>query len=488
MVEVLLENQEPIDPESKQNRGLLADLQGNILKGHGRNHTIQIFLRFKRAPLKRNPQAVKDLIRMLAKKYITSAMQQHKDTVRYKEQMPGGSLRDACADRSFRSTVRYKKQIPGSPFAAFYLSAKGYEALGYTTAQMPQDAKFQAGMKNSQRELNDPSLDYWERRYRQPIHAMILMADHNPARLRRRKQAIRKNFQGVAHVFIERGKVMRNKTCDIIEHFGYVDGRSQPRFLEQDMKHEQNSGGINKHKPFAPLKLVLVKDPNGKRAASFGSYLVFRKLQQNVWLFKETVERLAAKLWSKPRDQLTPEEKRRAGALIVGRFEDGTPVTLRECEGMYPVSNNFNYDDDSDGTKCPFHAHIRRANPRVDREEERKHRIVRRGITYGTRRRNLEDRPKTGVGMLFMCFQSDIGDQFEYIHRAMANGSNLTRQGTGHDPITHLANPGGLHELKFPVKWGDPHAPLVPHIFYGYVALKGGEYFFAPSISFLKNI
>ena len=51
--------------------------------------------------------------------------------------------------------------------------------------------------------------------------------------------------------------------------------------------------------------------------------------------------------------------------MIVGRFDDGTPLTLQRTDGAaQAIMNNFTYDSDGDGHKCPFHAHIRKTNPR----------------------------------------------------------------------------------------------------------------------------
>ena len=70
-----------------------------------------------------------------------------------------------------------------------------------------------------------------------------------------------------------------------------------------------------------PLREVLVADPGAARPGeSFGSFLVYRKLEQNVRAFKKQEARIAGKLG------LKGEDAERAGALLVGRFEDGTPV------------------------------------------------------------------------------------------------------------------------------------------------------------------
>jgi len=285
---------------------------------------------------------------------------------------------------------------------------------------------------------------------------------------------------------------MRSKDGYAIEHFGFVDGISQPLFSERDVNKQV--GGLDQWNPWAPLKLVLTRDPNGQKEDSFGSYSVFRKLEQNVRLYEKKKQEIIKIL------ELNGEDEKRAGALIFGRFEDGTPLTDSRAPGR-PLFNNFDYGKD-DGSKCPFHAHIRKMNPRgasvpdsygysypVDLEAERARRIVRRGITYG--RRNIEPRdhpvidkmPTGGVGLLFMCFQSDIGNQFEFIQKSLANDAKFPRVGTGLDPVI---GQGESQSQTWPREWDKPET--ADFNFGGVVTMKGGEYFFAPSISFLVNI
>jgi Dyp-type peroxidase family len=242
--------------------------------------------------------------------------------------------------------------------------------------------------------------------------------------------------------------------------------------------------------PLAPLKLALVPDSGGKDGVSFGSYFVFRKLQQNVRAFKEAEQRLAHVLG------LEEGDKERAGAMIIGRFEDGTPLVLSQRDGHSPAEpdNDFTYDRDQHGSCCPFHAHIRKVNPRGESgaENERAHLVVRRGITYGDRSDDPNDeetppdqRPTGGVGLLFMAYQSDIGNQFEYMQKHWANNPNYVVPGAGLDPLIGQASA----DYRWPVLWGRASAlTTAPLTVGGLVTLKGGEYFFAPSISFLKSL
>ena len=133
------------------------------------------------------------------------------------------------------------------------------------------------------------------------------------------------------------------------------------------MAKEQARGGIDKSKPEAGPKLVLVKDPHdglkNPPIPAYGSYLVFRKLEQNVRGFQDQLDELAKAL------QLQGHDRQRAEALVMGRFRDGTPVVLQATPGQHdPVPNNFDFADDALGLKCPFQAHIRRMNPRGERD------------------------------------------------------------------------------------------------------------------------
>ena len=123
---------------------------------------------------------------------------------------------------------------------------------------------------------------------------------------------------------------------------------------------------------------VLLKDPGTTDTTSFGSLFVFRKLEQAVKNFKTRNSRWRTYLASR-------DDRELAGAMIVGRFEDGTPVTLSKAARGGKPPNNFNYSGDA-GIRCPFHGHSQ-ANPRgtggAEPEAlERKHIMARRGIPF----------------------------------------------------------------------------------------------------------
>jgi len=476
-----------IDPNSDRYRTMLENLQGNILKGHGRDFTIHIFLKFTA-----RVSFVKPWIRNFTQQFVTSARQQLEETNEFK---------------AFG--------IPGTLFANFFLSSQGYEYIlelsqdqlarrfpPEVTDPIDPNVKFINGMEAAQAELNDPSPQTWEAGYRgRQIHAMILLADDDEQLLLRRARQVLSQVRAVGRVLaIERGRALRNETGLAIEHFGYADGVSQPLFLQSDLDREsQQAGGIDKWNPAAPLNLALIKDPNVRAEDCFGSYFVFRKLEQNVRGFKQREEELAEALGFG-----SEEEKERAGALVVGRFEDGTPVVLEKVAPATPANppiNNFKYDlDDPSATKCPFHAHIRKTNPRgdvaknfgVDEEQaERSRRIVRRGITYGERKDDLESddlntKPTKDVGLLFMCFQSSIPHQFGFMQKSWANNVDFVKPGTGRDPVIGQKGNDPAVPQTWSQEWGGTNTKQFD--FGDFVTLKGGEFFFAPSIPFLLKL
>jgi Dyp-type peroxidase family len=450
----------PIDQNALADlREPLKSLQGNILQGHGRDHSVHIFLCFKAD--KRSE--VKCWIKGLASR-ITSAQQQLDETEQYRH-----------------------RKIPGRLFMSFFLSASGYKYL-YSDSNGKlrfDDETFLCGMKAAQHRLNDPPEDTWENGYKTQIDAMVLLADDDKPDLLREASTLLDDVKTHADICaVEHGKVMWNRQEYQVEHFGFVDSRSQPLFFQSDIEHERQKGdAMDIWDPGARPDLVLVPDPYGQPEYDCGSYLVFRKLEQHVRDFKEHEQKLAQALG------LTGEDAKRAGALVMGRFEDGTPVAFQPTPGR--LTNNFTYRDDPQGDKCPLQAHIRKVNPR----KEGMPRIVRRGITYGERKKEpkdnpgLEELPTDGVGLLFMCYQKNIAQQFEVLQYLLANDPRIPReQEPGIDPVIGQPGANGVGQQKWPAQWNEPRAKHKPFDFHSFVTLKGGEYFFAPSIRFLEDI
>lgn len=547
----------PFD-EVKDYEPLLAEIQGNILKSHGRNHAVYLFLKFKKDE-QDEEQANKDIektkqwIGSFSHKYVTSALEQAKQGKRYRQNQEVPA-----------------KDVPAQVFASFFLTRAGYMHLGYTYDQLPNEDAFRQGMKdpNMQSELGDDvnqlikdkdgkEVPVWDAGFKDhEIHALVLLAADKavgsrtdelkkleqqqptllhvvPVLLQEKLEVLKKELGYIADVIHEEyGYVLRDENQEEIEHFGFRDGVSQPLFLKRDIDKERTPSNFDQWDPRAPLSLVLFKDPLGDtEKESYGSFLVFRKLEQNVGGWNRDVVRLARKLkildevthpieerephqgetlleW-RQRLQLTDEQSRNiqlAEGYTMGRIHDGQP-TVHSDDPKLPrpnpethLSNNFNYAEDSQGSKCPFFAHIRKVNPRGDTgtasivatpvalEEEKMHRIVRRGISYGTLPTQA---PEGGGGLLFACFQASLASQFNFMQKAWAKEQNFVKRDVGTDVVIGVEKrdadgraPG--ENYKFPNEWESQETTEAE--FRHWVTMKGGEFFFAPSMSFLKAL
>lgn len=460
-------------------RKMLDTLQGNILKGHGRKLTLNIFFTIDAA----KKAAMRGALRDIATNHMMSAFQQLDETQKFDEGGP-----------------------PGGPFVATFLAHSGYQALGVPPQATPDDRGFVSGMGKAG--LGDPPVDKWEAGFQHNIDGMVLIGG-TANEITQKRAAIMALLQaGGAKVVKEQaGKAIANEKGDGIEHFGYVDGRSQPLPLLEDVVVEEHSGGIDKWNAGSPLDVALVPEPGSTDGVTFGSYFIFRKLDQNVRGFKTREQSLANAL------KLKGPDRERAGAFVVGRFEDGTPITLSANAAGNPPPNNFNYDQDKPGGKCPFHGHIRKANPRgtggfEKPEDERKHLMIRRGIPYEDVPRQTEPKdlpdvdtqeefdekvapllPTGDVGLLFMAYNRKLADQFEFTQKNWVNNKDFPKDGKPNmlDPI--IGQPDGqAAQQEWPNKWDDPASGTTPFSFADFVTMRGGEYFFAPSLTFLKAL
>lgn len=479
-------NHFPVDPGAPATAAILSDLQGNILKGHGRQFTFNLFLSFRPG----QKTTVRNWIASFSRVFVTSAKQQLDETRRF-----------------------HDLRIPGSIFCSFFLTAEGYQYLGVPTAQTPADPKFTAGMSASGPSLHDPAPATWSNGLNGnngPIHALILVADADVHQARSLARAIRLSLAGKADVVAtERGVVLRNAKGDGIEHNNYVDGISQPVFFQDELPAQTDQWD-----PRATPALMLVPDPGGQHGdASMGSYFVFRKLEQNVHGFKTREKAVASSVFGFDPDssKWTEAQAKKAeliGAWAVGRFEDGTPVVLHgEEQDPAPghQENNFNYAAPGSESKCPFHAHIRKSGPRTDGPNSsspanvpfnKTKRLVRRGIPFENAPRirdadgNLsdkpEDQPTDGVGLLFMCYVADIANQFEFVQQQWVNAPSFSHGGTGKDPL--IGQPAGNTIYHWPANYGDTTHPKKDVPFGDFITMRGGAYFFAPCLSMLYSL
>jgi Dyp-type peroxidase family len=432
---------------------MLASLQSNIIHPHVRSH-LRLLALHVQAPTR-------------ARRGLAGIARGMKSAAQQLDEL-----------RAYRASG-----APGTAFVAVALSAGGYERLGIERTRWPRDEAFRSGLQG--RDLGDPDPRGWEPPYRDGIDAILLVGSHDDEITDRKVREVREALGDSMELLAEEtGCTLTNADGDAIEHFGYVDGRSQPLFIDGDLEVErETTDGVDRWNPLVPLSHVLVPDPGVPSSDhAFGSYLVYRKLEQNVRAFKQQEARIARELG------LIGHDAERAGALLIGRFEDGTPVSLSATDGMRPIANDFTYDDDATGARCPLGAHIRVVNARVADPAARTV-IARRGQGYGLRADDPDDddverKPSGGVGLLFMAVVAGLERQFEALQRA-ANGDD----GVPFDAVMGQQRAGaGRRDVEASSAWGDPHAPRLRVAVDPVVTLRGGEYCFLPSIDFLEGL
>jgi Dyp-type peroxidase family len=267
------------------------------------------------------------------------------------------------------------------------------------------------------------------------------------------------------------------------EHFGYKDGLAQPAI---DLAPSPNDPGQGVRGRFGRERsLALGEFVHGYRDeddmfgaappppfSRNGTFMVLRKLRQDVDAFKELLGTLA--------DDHFNGDHELTKAKIAGRWADGTPLIARPLASMeepkLPAAklNDFRYRDDPRGYKCPIGAHIRRANPRDSMFDggvrTRRHRIIRRGMPYT----DAAER-----GLVFVCFNASIARQFEVVNGWLRDGAPF---GLGRDADVLTGNLNGTSSGKATFQ-GD--VPVLAAISKPLVWARGGEYLFLPSLSAL---
>jgi Dyp-type peroxidase family len=286
------------------------------------------------------------------------------------------------------------------------------------------------------------------------------------------------------------------------EHFGYTDGFGNPDFAGVERSSAPGQGKLTPDGKWAPLATgeFLLGYPDEAQELPDcpvpyllginGTYMAYRKLHQNVASFRDYLTKMGEQY---------PGGREKLAAKFVGRWRDGTPLEGSPDAPDQDLvkdpqrNTNFTYGGDLNGARCPIGAHIRRTNPRdafgFNGELVNRRRIMRRGMPYGAY--TPEDQPARDDddhGIVFMALCASLFRQFEFVQQQWIEYGNDARLGNDTDPL--IGCHGNGHE-KFMVQGaaGDPqNAPFVCGKLPNFVAMRGGAYFFLPSLTALRLI
>jgi len=274
--------------------------------------------------------------------------------------------------------------------------------------------------------------------------------------------------------------------------------------------------------------------PDNPRLVGYnGSFLVIRQLEQHTDDFRHYCLREGERLKDAfPDLPLMPGPEEMAhyiGAKLIGRWQDGSSLirnpyipasAVRERTGRDPGTaasrpeslpaehaataisspdkradpevraikpdNDFLFGtEDPQGVRCPYGAHVRRANPRESLSPgsqdqiaiSNRHRILRVGRGY------LGEDGKTTSGLMFMCLNGDLERQFEFVQQTWMGSTKFHGLDAETDPIAGRGLPGG-DGFTIPTRRGPVGLKALPQ----FVTLRGGGYFFLPGRQLLNYL
>jgi len=203
-----------------------------------------------------------------------------------------------------------------------------------------------------------------------------------------------------------------------------------------------------------------------------GTFAVFRTLSQDVVAFRRYARQKSRP--SASAELLTSH--------MVGRMPNGAPLVPTNGGGQVSELSSFDYKKDPTGAGCPLGAHVRRVNPRSEKNGGRHH-LIRRGVSYGEELPpDREDTRKRGV--YFVAFNADLEDQYEFVQKQWLNGpvGNVSH---ARDPLV------GVGPERALVIEGDPSVGRLPILLLdspSVVAFLGGQYYFYPARAGLRSL
>jgi len=513
------------------------DIQGNILAGFNKDHQRLIALRIRGVP-----EARQWLTRILP--YVSSLAEVHRFNSLYQMR---------------RARLGHDPQSLMVTWMNLAFSRDGIAKLSSSAAAdaLP-DASFRSGLNQERSAFladpipageTDPTAKWVVGGTNHPVDILMIVAGDDNARLASVVERLRPGIvdgpDAPETIWEELGETRPDMPGH--EHFGFKDGVSQPGvrglisrrpgiYLTERLLKAPAAGEIEFAKPGQPLiwpgQFVLGYPFGGRKDGSpqsppplalpwfkNGSFLVFRRLEQNVAAFAAFLKAEAIRLSGTAGfKDITPQH---LGALLVGRWPSGAPVSRAPSADNLPLAcdnlsnNDFLFTQDtpapvfqpgsgvspgafppalegSNGPVCPHAAHIFKVNPRDNTTDlgpdfdTLTRRILRRGIPFGKALANpLNGDDGVSRGLHFLCYQASIVDQFEKLQQDWANNPSAPTSGGNDLIIGQTATATRTMDLA-PLVLGEAGETVTAP--QQWVTPTGGGYFFAPSLSAIQDI
>lgn len=529
----IVEADAPGEPEPVYGPKQRANIQGNTVPGFNKDH--QHFLFFclgKTGPAKKFLRWIAPLI---------TSMEEVLAFVRAHRAM---RLRLGVADPPMCSTW---VNIAFSCDAIAQLAGKA-------DAQAFGDMSFRQGLAARSTYLGDPArasepghVKHWKvGGPKNEADILVIVGADDVHHLDTMVQAIAREAsrQGLHLLFEQRGDTLPGALRGH-EHFGFKDGVSQPGvrgkvsttpgdyitpryidpadpravFMAKPGQMLAWPGEFLLGEPRQSTESFAAQAPaatNFPRWAALGSYLVCRRLKQDVPAFWKFANAAGSALGIAPV---------KFASMLVGRWPSGAPLPRSPAADNAALAgdpwadNHFIFNDDTRpvplrpipgyggdgfaqaradmlGLVCPHFAHIRKMNPRDIATDLGKpgdtfmRFLLRRGIPFGPAVAGVK-RPSPKLlaadrGLMFLSYGATIEHQFEFVSRRWANNPVQPNVG-GHDPVIGQADRYGRRErfIDVPLPGGGTRRVRICD---EWVIPTGGGYFFSPPIEAIAGV